>query len=118
MQERHGRDRVDVLLLSMDGNSRSRDLEECREGTRRICEKLKVDWTNVFAPDDWSGVLRTFNAKSYGMILVDPGGTVRGANLHVSEVESLLQEIQAEGGFRQPQSGGRLDGGAKSPPAR
>ena len=41
-------------------------------------------------------VTSTFNAQGYGLILVDPKGVVRGANVREREIEGLLGKIYPE----------------------
>jgi hypothetical protein len=69
------------------------DSGKVSELSKKIYEKHKVEWPNVFVPDGWTGVLHAFNAKGYGKILVDPKGIVRGADLHAAGVEALLKKI-------------------------
>ncbi len=82
-----------VLLLSVDRGRKPGDEERLLKATHSLQEKLKLDWPNIFVPDSWSGVLRTFNIKGYGLILVDPKGIVRGAGFHAKDLESMMKAI-------------------------
>ena len=77
----------------MDRSYRSGDPEEDAERARKIYQKFKLTWPNVFVPKGWDEVTSTFNAQGYGLILVDPKGVVRGANVREREIEGLLGKI-------------------------
>lgn len=63
-----------------------------------ILKTTKIEWPNAFDPAGWDGVLRTFNAKGYGLIFVDADGIVRGNGIHERDVERLLEKYGAKGG--------------------
>ncbi len=95
MQVDLGKDRLDVLMVSVDRSYG--DLAKAREKAVRIFEKQKVTWSSSFDPDGWAGVSRTLNGAGYGLILVGPDGIVRGVGIRQAEAKKLLEGIFPEG---------------------
>lgn len=91
MQADLGKDRLDVLMVSVDRSYG--DLPKAREKAVRIFEKQKVAWSSSFDPDGWAGVSRTLNGSGYGLILVGPDGIVRGVGIRQAEAKKLLAGI-------------------------
>jgi hypothetical protein len=92
VQEAHGKDKLAILLLSVDPEYFPKD-DSYKAKARKIYETKKVDWPNVFLVKGWTDVVRTFNAPGYGNILVDGKGIVRGVNLHGKDLENLVRQV-------------------------
>ena len=82
-----------MLLLSVDRSYESIDAEKAQSLAHGIFKKFKLEWKNVFDPDGWNGVMRTFNSSGYGKVLIDPKGIVLGADLKARDVEALLKKM-------------------------
>lgn len=63
---------------------------------REVLKKFKLDWPNVLVPGGWDGIMRTFNASGYGIILVDHQGIVRSVNPSKRRLKKLIKEIYPE----------------------
>jgi thiol-disulfide isomerase/thioredoxin len=95
VQKQYGKDQLEVLLISID---RSYSFDKSRLGrankqAKKIFAKLKIDWTNVFAPGGWDEVTKTFNLSGYGLTLVDGDGIVRGAGIGEAQLKKLMTEL-------------------------
>jgi hypothetical protein len=95
VQEAHGKDKLAVLLLSVDPDYFPRD-DSYKATAKKIYATKKVDWPNVFLAKGWTDAERTFNAPGYGNILVDRKGIVRGVNLHGKDLEKLVRQVVSE----------------------
>jgi hypothetical protein len=95
VQEAHGKDRLAVLLLSVDPEYFPND-DSYKAKAREIYATKKVDWPNVFLVKGWSDAVRTFNAPGYGNILVDSRGIVRAVNVHGKDLEKLVRQVVGE----------------------
>ena len=91
MQQRHGRDKLAVVLLSVDPEYFGHD-QRYVDQARKILEKRKIDWPSVFLPGGWSDAGRIFNRSGYGLVLVDAGGIVRGVNLRGDDLEKAVAQ--------------------------
>jgi len=60
VQEAHGKDKLAVLLLSVDPEYFPKD-DSYKAKAKKIYETKKVDWPNVFLVKGWTDAVRTFN---------------------------------------------------------
>lgn len=95
MQEAHGKDKLAVVLLSVDPEYSPKD-DSYKEKAKKICETKSIDWPNVFLVKGWTDAARTFNAPGYGNILIDGKGIVRGVDLHGKNLENQVREVIGE----------------------
>ena len=91
MQQRQGRDKLAVVLLSVDAEYFGHDRRYVDEA-RKILEKRKIDWPSVFLPGGWSDAGRVFNLSGYTLVLVDAQGIVRGVNLRGDDLEKAVAQ--------------------------
>ena len=91
MQQRHGRDKLAVVLLSVDPEYFGDD-QPYVDQARKILEKRQIDWPSVFLPGGWSDAGRIFNLSGYGLVLVDAQGIVRGINLRGDDLEKAVAQ--------------------------
>jgi hypothetical protein len=91
VQQRHGRDKLGVVLLSVDPEYFGND-QRYLDQARKILEKQKIDWPNVFLPGGWSDATRVFNLSGYVLVLVDAQGIVRGVNLRGDDLEKAVAQ--------------------------
>ena len=89
MQQRHGRDKLAVVLLSVDPEYFGHDPRYIAQAGK-ILEKHKIAWPSVFLPGGWSDAGRVFNLSGYGLVLVDAQGIVRGVNLRGDDLEKAV----------------------------
>ena len=95
MQREHGRDKLAVVLLSVDpGYFEGSDAY--LKQARTILQSRRLDWPSAFLPGGWSDAERLFNMTGYGNILVDPQGIVRGVNVHQQQLEALVRRVLEE----------------------
>jgi hypothetical protein len=92
VQQRHGADRLSVVLIDVDPGF-FEDQKEYLPRVRKIMDRLKLDWPNTMAPKGFHDVVHAFNLTGYGNIVVDAKGIVRGVNVHGKELERLVEEI-------------------------
>jgi hypothetical protein len=95
VQEAHGKDKLAVLLLSVDPEYFPKD-DSYKASADKIYKSKKIDWPNVFLAKGWTDAARLFNAPGYGNILVDGKGIVRGMNLHGKDLENLVRQVVSE----------------------
>jgi hypothetical protein len=91
VQQRHGRDKLAVVLLSVDPEYFGDD-QPYVDQARKILEKRQIDWPSVFLPGGWSDAGRIFNLSGYGLVLVDAQGIVRGINLRGDDLEKAVAQ--------------------------
>jgi hypothetical protein len=91
VQQRHGGDKLAVVLLSVDPGYFG-DNKGYLDQARKILAKRTIDWPNVFLPGGWSDAERVFNLSGYGLVLVDARGTVRGVNLRGDDLEKAVAQ--------------------------
>jgi hypothetical protein len=91
VQQRHGRDKLEVVLLSVDPGYFGKD-KSYLDTASKILRKQKVDWRSAFLLGGWSDTQRVFNLSGYGLVLVDAKGTVRGVNLRGEGLERAVAQ--------------------------
>jgi hypothetical protein len=91
VQQRQGRDKLAVVLLSVDPGYFGQDRRYV-EQARKILEKRKLDWPSVFLPGGWSDTERIFNLSGYCLVLVDARGIVRGVDLRGDDLEKVVAQ--------------------------
>jgi hypothetical protein len=91
VQQRHGRDKLEVVLLSVDPGYFGKDKSYLGSASK-ILKKQKVDWRCAFLPGGWSDTRQVFNLSGYGLVLVDAKGTVRGVNLRGEGLERAVAD--------------------------
>jgi hypothetical protein len=89
VQQRQGRDKLEVVLLSVDPGYFGKD-KSYVDNDSKILKRQEVDWPSAFLPGGWSDTQRVFNLSGYGLVLVDANGIVRGVNLRGGELESAV----------------------------
>jgi hypothetical protein len=89
VQQRHGKDKLEVVLLSIDPEYFGKD-KSYLDSASKILKKQKVDWPSAFLPGGWSDTQRDFNLSGYGLVLVDATGIVRGVNLRGQKLETAV----------------------------
>ena len=89
LQEKYGKDKLAVLLLSVDKEYTFGEKEPVNEDNE-VLKKQGVDWPNVMLPKGFNDTQRLFNVDGYGSMLIDPGGIVRGVDIRAEEVEQLI----------------------------
>lgn len=95
IQEREGKDKLQVLLLSVDAGY-GIGVKEAAEKDANVLKKHGVgDWPNVIVPNGFKDTIRQFNLDGYGLTLIDPEGIVRGIDIREDSVMRLLVEIKA-----------------------
>jgi hypothetical protein len=92
IQEKLGKDKLQVVLLSVDCGY-GMDPKRAMEADLKSMTKQGVQhWTNVVLPNGMKDTARMFNLDGYGLTLVDPDGIVRGIDIYGGEVEALLSK--------------------------
>jgi len=97
VQQAHGKDKLAVLLLSVDPEYFPKD-ESYQARAKEIFAAKKVDWPNVFLAKGWADAVRMLNAPGYGNVVVDGKGIVRGVNVHGKDLEDLVRRVVGEQG--------------------
>ncbi len=87
MQQEYGKDKFDVVLLSVDA---SHHFGDPAEEDRKSLEEVGVDWDNVLVPDGFNTLLKRYNLDGYGSTLIDPDGNVQGVDLRANEVKEII----------------------------
>jgi hypothetical protein len=95
VQQRHGKDKLAVVLLSVDpgyfGESKSYISQ-----AEKILKRNKIDWPSAFLPGGWNDCARAFNLSGYGLVLVDAQGVVRSINPRGEELEAAVERVLGE----------------------
>jgi hypothetical protein len=92
-QQKYGKNKLQVLLLSVDRDY-DMPMKEIIEGdTKRMQHQKVADWPNVVLPNGCQDTQRLFNLDGYGLTLIGPDGIVRGIHLQPEEVESMLADM-------------------------
>ncbi len=95
IQEREGKDKLQVLLLSVDAGYGG-SVKSSAERDASVQKKHGVgDWPNVVLPRGFKDTLRLFNLDGYGLTFVDPDGIVRGIDIREKQVKELLIDLRA-----------------------
>ena len=89
IQEKMGKDKFQVLLLSVDHDKDFSEKGPVKEDQDRL-DSQAVDWPNVMLPNGWDDTQRLFNLDGYGPTLINPDGIVLGVNIQPEEVERLI----------------------------
>ncbi len=92
MQQQHGREKLAIVLLSVDPGYFG-ESDEYVAMANKFFESKKIDWPSVFMSGGWNDAVRTFNVSGYGNIVVDAKGIVQGVNVHGKELEKLVEEM-------------------------
>jgi hypothetical protein len=92
VQQRHGRDKLAVLLLSVDPGYFGENKGYVSQA-EKIFTRNKIDWPSAFLPGGWNDCARTFNLNGYGLVLVDAQGIVRSINPRGAEVEAAVERV-------------------------
>ena len=96
MQKRHGKDKLEVVLLSVDPGYFGENKNYVSQA-EKILKRHKADWPSAFLPGGWNDCARTFNINGYGLILVDAQGMVRAINPRGTELEAAAERVLGEG---------------------
>jgi hypothetical protein len=91
-QKKVGRDKFDVLMLSID-HSYGMPIDAVIKSDKESMRDAEVNWPNVVLPHGFTDVKATFNTEGYGLILIDPKGIVRDTNVTPDTLEPLLGQI-------------------------
>jgi hypothetical protein len=95
VQQRHGSDRLAVVLLSVDPEYFGEDRSYISQAGK-ILTRNKIDWPSVFLPGGWNDCARMFNLTGYGLVLVDTQGIVRSINPRPDQLEVAVERILRE----------------------
>jgi hypothetical protein len=91
-QRRYGKDKLQVVLLSVDVGYGS-SLSDAITLDRKRMLAHHISWPNVILPHGFDDSQRLFNLDGYGLTLIGPDGIVRGVDIRPEEVEPLLSQI-------------------------
>ncbi len=89
LQNKLGKDKVGVLLLSIDEEYGSH--QAAVEGMKEALQSKSVDLPVAFAPGGFADTRARFGIDGYGIMLVGPDGTVIGKDLFVNDLERMIQ---------------------------
>ena len=81
-----------MVLIDVDPGYFSKP-EQYLPRAKKILARHKLDWPNAIAPNGFKDTAHAFNLSTYGNVIVDAKGIVRGVNLHGEDLERLLEEI-------------------------
>jgi hypothetical protein len=89
VQKKYGRDKFDVLLISVDAS-----YERLSPGTKSRVKKMMAEhgilWPSVIDLVGWDGVTKRFGQDGYGIHLVGPDGIVRKVDVRAEELDGLV----------------------------
>ncbi len=88
LQNRLGKDKLAVLLLSLDGEGSSR--AEAIAGMEQAMKDEGVDLPCAIVPGGSVETQERFGVQGYGIALIGPDGAIKGRDLQLSDVESML----------------------------
>jgi len=91
-QQKYGKDKFQVLMLSVDRNYDIPEAEAIETDKKRM-QHQNVDWPNVLLPHGFQDTQQLFNLDGYGLTLIGPDGTVRGIHLQPDEVDRLVGDM-------------------------
>jgi hypothetical protein len=91
-QQRYGKDKLEILLLSVDLDYGS-SLSEATTTDRKRMLAHHISWPNVILPHGFDDSQRLFNLDGYGLTLIGPDGIVRGVDIRPEDAERLLAQI-------------------------
>jgi hypothetical protein len=83
-----------VVLVDVDPGFFAKP-EEYLPRAKKILARYKLGWPNALAPNGLKDTARVFNLSSYGNVVVDAKGVVRGVDLHGKELERLVEAAVA-----------------------
>jgi hypothetical protein len=91
VQEKFGRDKFDVLLVSVDASyvGFGRD---AKAGVKRMMAEHGILWPSVIDLAGWDGVTKRFGQDGYSIHLVGPDGIVRAVDIRADDLEKLVRE--------------------------
>jgi len=89
-QARYGKDKFQVLLLSVD---KGWEMADAAKLDKECLAQHQVDWPNVLLPHGFDDTQTLFNVDGYGLTLIGPDGIVRGVDLRPEGVSELLAKI-------------------------
>lgn len=92
IQEKFGKDKFEVLMLSVDAAFRMPG-KDPKIGNQEILQTQGVQWDNVLMPQGFDDSHRKFNMDGYGMTLVGPDGIVRGVKIYPDLVKQLTAQL-------------------------
>jgi len=89
IQKKVGKDKLAVLMLSVDLGWGSQKDEAARDD-KKILDQQHVDWPNVLLPNGFDDSQRFFNLDGYGLTLVGADGKVKAIDIRAESLENLL----------------------------
>jgi hypothetical protein len=91
IQQRLGKDKLEVLMLSVDAGY-GYPKEEAIRGDAERLKAQNVSWPNVLLPAGFDDTQRIFNIDGYGLTLIGRDGKVLGVNLLPDQIDELLRK--------------------------
>lgn len=91
LQEKYGKDRLAVLMLSVD-EAYGTPTQEAIEGNRAVLREHQITWQNVVVPGGWEEMEKRFGIDGYGITYVDAKGNLIGMDLTPEMIDVLLHE--------------------------
>jgi hypothetical protein len=91
-QQKVGRNKFDVLLLSID-RSYQMPIDVIMKSNKEAIRDAEVNWPNVVLPHGFEDVRGLFNTTGYGLVLIDPDGIVRNTHVEPDQLEPLLAQM-------------------------
>jgi hypothetical protein len=113
-RERYG-DLLEVVLVDVDERDAGLDGfvgSFVMPKAGKILRNLELDWPNTIIDGGLGATQRLFNRGGYSVILVDPHGIVRGADLFRERLKAAVDAVMKEWAKE------RLRAGAEKPAAR
>lgn len=88
LRNKLGKDKVEVLLLSVDEEYGSHD--DAVSGMKDALKDKAVDLPCAIAPGGFADTKARFGIDGYGILLVGPDGKVKGTNLFMDGLEGAI----------------------------
>ncbi len=95
IQMQYGKDKVQVLLLSVDLGYGQNKFTAAANDMKRMLNGGVADWPNVLLQNGFKDTQRMFNLDGYGLTLIGPDGIVRAIDIREEEAKEHLSKIYA-----------------------
>ena len=108
LQNQLGKDKLSVILLSMDNKGRQDPKYKSLEASNKVkCKELGMPWPNVFLPGSFEKLREKFNYDTFGSILIGPDGKVVFPGY--AHTGSLKRYFESQGVIAQALEGANKD---------
>jgi hypothetical protein len=91
LQKQYGKDRFEVVLLSVD-SSYGQTVSSATQEVKDCLKQHGIDWPAVVEPEGWTGVGQRLNVDGYSLVFIDTQGIVQGVDLRAAQVKPLLEK--------------------------